>query len=343
MRSFFAFLERYGAASVLASDLERAVPDPNVRDLLRKEGIVRAAPRAKGWACGGEGCERAVVERRGGKLVAVCTREPPACEMVAVTESDLAQVSISLDALVAVAQRITRADVPEMRATSAAATLVGTASDGGPDTEIWLATSPWTPAFRAWLTKRERAPVATRVLVPTRTRLDDGDVVRRGSSVTIEAMADAWTVRGGKLAATRALRVVPGEPALQEPRRKTGVRIPRAARWRDYDIHVVDSETIVVRAGGEAQRFTHVDLGMAGSKSRKPKKAWALLLLVCEGGGMFRWKNLGTFGNAKKIVSELRAVMKAKFGVSDDPFEPFSYDDQWRSKFRAWPDPPRDD
>jgi len=343
VRSFFSFLERHGAATVPVTELERAVGDPNVRDLLRREGIVRDAPRAKGWPCGKGTCERAVVERRGGKLVAVCTREPPACEMVEVTAADLAQVTISLDALVLVARRVTRADAPEGRVTAAAATFVGTSSDGH-GAEVWLATSPWAPAFRAWLAKRERAAVATRVLVPTRAMLDDDDLGRRTSTsrVTIEALADTWTVRGGKIAATRVLRVVPGEPAAPEPRRKAGVRIPHATRWRDYDIHAIDAETILVRAGGEAQRFTHVDLDMAGRKNRKPKKAWALLLLVCEGGGMFRWKNLGSFGNARKIVSELRVLLKKKFGIADDPFEPFSYEDQWRAKFRAWPDPPRE-
>ncbi len=34
-------------------------------------------------------------------------------------------------------------------------------------------------------------------------------------------------------------------------------------------------------------------------------------------------------------MSRLRDTLKRAFGIPDDPFEPFSYDHQWKTRFRA--------
>jgi hypothetical protein len=79
-------------------------------------------------------------------------------------------------------------------------------------------------------------------------------------------------------------------------------------------------------------------MGLARRSSRKTTKAWTLLVMCCQGKGRFKWRELGSFENARQVVARLRKALRGVFGLDVDPFHGFSYDDQWRTRFRAEPD-----
>ena len=97
----------------------------------------------------------------------------------------------------------------------------------------------------------------------------------------------------------------------------------------------IDGHTVSFRAHGKGTRRTYLDLGMASAKSREPTKSWELLLVLCEGGGTFRWKDLGSHAVVKQRVVTLRKELRALFGLEDDPFEPFDMRDGWKARFVA--------
>jgi hypothetical protein len=282
----------------------------------------------------------------------VCTRDPPACIAVDVARADVAQVALSLEPLLAVVRRIARADEPDRRVESQDAVLAGVQrGDSARARDVWLALRPWSPRFRAWLASLDRAPRASLVLVPTDATLDADIAARHGAGayVELDALSASWALRNGRIAGVRRLRVAappvddappPARTPATRAHAPSAPRPPRATRWRDVEIFLVDATTVLVRVADRTQRLTHIDLGMASNRNRKPKKTWELLVVLCAGAGTFKWRRFGTFANASKIVSDLRREMSRAFGIKDDPFETFSYTEQWRAKFRAQPSAP---
>ncbi len=361
MHSFLLFLERHGIHTFLAATFYAAVPEPE-RLALRAARIVRDTVPATTLPCGESDCARAVVESRRGRLTAVCTREPPACVAVDVTRADLDQIALSLDPLLEVVRRIARAEPADRHSRTPDAILAGVQrGDSAKARDVWLALRPWAPRFRTWLASLDRAPRPSLVLVPTDATLDADITARHGAGayVELDALSASWALRNGRIAGVRRLRVAAPPPddeddapsharaprSLSDDAARTRARShasptprpPRATRWRDVDIFLVDATTVLVRVGDRTQRLTHTDLGLASNRNRKPKKTWELLVVLCAGAGTFKWRRFGTFANASKIVSDLRREMSRAFGIKDDPFESFSYTEQWRTKFRAHP------
>ena len=119
-------------------------------------------------------------------------------------------------------------------------------------------------------------------------------------------------------------------PAATSP----ALRSLSAKTWREVKIKLVDGETILVDIAGNYQRLTYVDLGLAGTRNRKPVKAWALLRACCEARDV-PLERLRRVREREAIVTRLRRAMCTAFGMDDDPFEKFSYKDQWRTRFKA--------
>jgi len=113
------------------------------------------------------------------------------------------------------------------------------------------------------------------------------------------------------------------------------ILLPTAKSWREVTMTLVDGETVSVRIGDRFQRLSYIDLGLATGDTRKATVQWRLLVACCEGNGTFRWKVFGSFEAARQVVSRLRKALKAAFGIDDNPFEDFSYDTQWKTRFTA--------
>jgi hypothetical protein len=351
LRAFFAFVEKHGENEVPADDLARALARDGDAALaaLLEEGIVRGAGLAKSWSCEEVGCDgRLVVASENGAFLALCTREPVACETLTLAREELAQQRVSMDALLAVVRRELRIDRSARPASP---------SDGGVRQPAWLGeqgtASPrdvfWTLAPNPWalapfFAAREHAPRPTLLLVPTLASVDPELVVvhAAGAKVEIDALAEALGVRDGRIVALRRLRAAPSRAATDAPPAPAPSPsshfplVPRARAWNQVRIVALDRETVLVTVGRRTQKLTYIDLGMGHKLSRKPRKTFLLLLAICAGGGTFRWSQFSRrFGTVKELVSELRKALCAAFGIEDDPFHGFSYRDQWRAKFVA--------
>jgi hypothetical protein len=58
---------------------------------------------------------------------------------------------------------------------------------------------------------------------------------------------------------------------------------------------------------------------------------------------VFGTRAFGSQSNGKRLMSELRAAMRATFGIGGDPFEKYSFRERsWKVKFRALAAPPAD-
>jgi hypothetical protein len=178
--------------------------------------------------------------------------------------------------------------------------------------------------------------------------------------VEIDALSDLFHVERGEIRLTRKLRLVakpdlppralrarvageahagiaaPDSPGDSPPQRPHAIEmLPTATRWSEVTITLVDEATISVGIGQRFRRVRYDDLGLDHTQSRKPTKAWDLLVLCCRGGGTFSWRKLGSFDNARRVVSRLRQTLRDKFGIAEDPFHPYETGAHWKTRFVA--------
>lgn len=287
----------------------------------------------------GPGCPRIVRLVPGTKrALAVCGRDEPFCSTLRLTEDDVAASRLDVDALAAKLAALAGVPAAERRTSAAPLLCSVSCARWQPATELLFA--PWAsdPAFVGALAERATAERPAIVLVPT---LDDVPAWAaaqndHGTRLAVLALEDVLTIVDDELVLTlpqRRERWRSYRPHRRPSRRCTpGSRARRAGRLR---WHLVDGHTVSVRVGKTAMRRTYADLGMASAKNREPTKQWQLLVMLCEGGGTFRWKDLGTFEVAKRRVARLRDDLQTAFGLEDDPFEPFDRRVGWKARFVA--------
>jgi hypothetical protein len=356
MLAFLRHLEG-GSPFVSSKQLAAELEDGELA-ALRGAGILRAASPLTTVPCDvkGKQCFRNVT-REG---IGICKDGKRTCADVKVDPADIAQEEISPSDLVR-ALRVLYAAEPRGLTTPGAFAndrplSVGWQAGDKPERQVVLATS----AQASHLALSHARPML--VLVPTARVLTPALRAQHGPGAftRVEVLAETLVVRGQKLArqdagdppaSTRARAPVSSRgapaspPAAAVKARPKGLpamvlRIQGAKKWRDVQLYLVDGHTLRVDVAGEARRCTYVDFGLAHAKNRKPLKEWLVLAAVCEGGGSFQWRPFGDHPAVQKVVSRLRARLKAIFGLRETPFAQFSFHHGWRARFRAYPEPP---
>lgn len=340
LRPLFTAFPRRGA-ELRRRELADALGDATLA-VLERAGVVARAGIVHTYPCEdhGPGCPRIVRLVPGTRrALAVCGRDEPFCSTLRLTEDDVAASRLDVDALAAKLAALAGVPAAERRTSAAPLLSLGVLRTWQPATELLFA--PWVsdPAFVGALAERATAERPAVVLVPT---LDDVPAWAaaqndHGTRLAVLALEDVLTIVDDELVLTlpqrrAALALVPPAPATLTP---LHAGLPRPASWPELRLHLVDGHTVSVRVGKTAMRRTYADLGMASAKNREPTKQWQLLVALCEGGGTFRWKDLGTFEVAKRRVARLRDDLQAAFGLEDDPFEPFDRRHGWKARFVA--------
>jgi len=228
---------------------------------------------------------------------------------------------------------------------------LGWCRDGDADRDVFLLNGPGVSINMAILGLRRAL-----LLVPTARLVSAEERAKHaaGAFVVIDVLAESVTVRDGRLA--RAAARAPSAPDLSalspEPAPSPAIPpslssapppaphvIAGATRWNEIHISLVDSTTVRVDLPGASVRCTHVDLGMALKKSRRPRRVWELLVELCEGYGIFQSRRFGSADATKKLVSRLGRELGAVFGLSDKAFHPYRPKEGWQSRFQASPHP----
>lgn len=343
LRPFFALLYRYGGAVLPKRKLDNALSAcaEEVREAIHMEEWVVPAPPAESWPCERTDCARVVVHAPE-EWLAACTRDDALCETLTLAKKEVEQARLALDAVIEVVRRELRIDRPRAAprpASRGEPPYLGEQGRKSPR-DVFLVLRPSERELSMFLAAREHAPRPTLVLVPERGLLaSDLEVAHAaGAKVEIDALAEALTAAGGKIHATRRLRPAaaprPPEEVAGEAPVDGKVVFPIRA-WEDLRLRAYKDGTILVTVGARSRRVTHVELGMANAKNRKPLRHYLLLLAVCAHHGEFRWKEFGSFETAKKLMSRLRRALSGAFGCDADPFHEFTYGRQWRSRFVA--------
>jgi hypothetical protein len=235
---------------------------------------------------------------------------------------------------------------------AAAATTLGWMGTGRDAREVLLCARPQTGLARAL--RRTRL---TLVLVPSARHLTPLLRERHapGARVELEALEEALVALGGRL--VRRASIAPDAPRIERPPMQPGAASPPygspstphtvplrgiAKRWTEVRICMVDRTTVRVDVEGRCVRCTHIDFGMAHSRTRKPTRVWEVVQEICERGGFFRTSRLGSADATKKLVSRVSRDLQELFGIEGPAFHRYRSDCGWRSRFEARGDLPDD-
>jgi hypothetical protein len=191
-------------------------------------------------------------------------------------------------------------------------------------------------ALAAAAGRRERALV----LVPT-DRAMTPELRRRHDSrarVRFVVLAECLGVHGGRVC--RVDLPVPVPPPL--PARShasaeqagAGPLFDGATAWEQFVFFKEDELTFVARFERRRRRLTAQDIGLAGTVSRKPHKPFKMFMAFLESDGCLKTRRFGGVEATKTTLSRLRAALKTRFGVDDDPFA-FKPGMGWIARFRV--------
>jgi hypothetical protein len=138
------------------------------------------------------------------------------------------------------------------------------------------------------------------------------------------------------------LRAFVGSRGGRRPKTK-GIEpldVPQSLLWGNVHMMFYDKEHVEIRAGGKPLGLrSFAVLGFENKKNKSPDIIWDTLLLLGKHDGEITWKTKDGSGEItaklKKRISILRKRLKNLFGISEDPFCPYTKKGGYKAKFRV--------
>jgi len=153
---------------------------------------------------------------------------------------------------------------------------------------------------------------------------DKSNAGRAGPAVNAGKSEGNGRKRGPK--GSTELEVQPKETAIQQP--------AASFDWDTVEIRFLSDERVQIRTGTNAETRNYAEFGFEDGRSGKPNRAWTMLRFLAEHDGAV--KHAGeekAWAKVEKRVEEIRRVLRAYFGTSDDPF-PFVTGTGYRARFK---------
>jgi hypothetical protein len=91
--------------------------------------------------------------------------------------------------------------------------------------------------------------------------------------------------------------------------------------WEDFEICFLSDERLRITAPGKMETLNYAEFGFADSRDGKPNNAWKMLLIFAQSEGLIRRDKTAPLDwpKAEKRMQEIRAILKNRFGISEDP------------------------
>ena len=109
------------------------------------------------------------------------------------------------------------------------------------------------------------------------------------------------------------------------------------SNWEDIEIAFLSEGRVQIRSGQETETCNFGDLGFADGRTKNPRRAWIVLQIMAQSGGIIRdtQKTHGTWSRVEKRIQEIRELLRQYFGISSetDPI-PFVDGTGYRARFR---------
>jgi hypothetical protein len=198
------------------------------------------------------------------------------------------------------------------------------------------------PSIEQAARRRERSLV----LIPTDRALTPEMRRRHGSRarVAFAVLSECIAVRGGRICRIDLPVPMPSPLPLRAPatalasgkgRGSPGALFAGVTAWEQLTLLDMHDDTILARYRQQERRLTPRDLGLAYGSNGAPLIPFKMLRAFCDGEGCFKSWRFGTAKATKGTLTRLRAALRERFGLEDDPFLPYRRGVGWRARFRV--------
>ncbi len=318
-----AATDRCEWVDLLGDEFARVTP------LLRSTGTLAAS-----IACsspGGDGCPRRIVHHDDGSIRAICGDSPKACKDLDLSRDDVTVLGLDRVRLARrVADALDLSNVPSKFDRRPVFRIGSHDVFAGRGFPIFLT----VPGPRA---SENATPYDELVAIP------GPKLLLTPTSASIPSTVAAVLDRAGfaRLALNDVLivdddgRLRPSQPTEDlfadlraQVERGTDSsspdlawQLPPDARWEEIGIRFIADEVVNVTFRGETRRFEPDGLGMKSAKDGRPKAVWTYLKVVALNGGRLPVHSAKSAETSKhqKQKQALSKVLRAEFGISDDP------------------------
>ncbi len=109
--------------------------------------------------------------------------------------------------------------------------------------------------------------------------------------------------------------------------------LPAGASWEDLRVKFFDGHTVKVKYKElPTKTFSYKEMGFSNDKSHKPNIQWEFLREIADHHGYLTVSNYNKRFH-KNTKYELVKVLKAFFGMEEDPFERYTKNNGYRLRF----------
>lgn len=123
--------------------------------------------------------------------------------------------------------------------------------------------------------------------------------------------------------------------AVTEKSAKPPFVLPDGATWEDITIEIVGLDAAKILVGNRIFAASAFEMGFEDRRKKLPNLLWELLIDLAEANGNLGWttqqrrKNWDT-----KDFQRLRNTLRAFFNLSDDPFQPYTSETGYQTRFK---------
>lgn len=297
-------------------------------------------------------CSHRVVDHGNGCIVAVCRCDPPCCDKVLLTKSDLVIYELDRPLLyAAITDALLLQPVPADVPGLPWVTRIGFDSPcAGYRFPVYLILTPGRERFRNAVFTLAAKTVDPFILIAATGRGCEPECLdllntRKALFLTL---SDILNIDKASKPAVdeHILRLldrfhVAAIPALQPDSREadpiTFFSTPANASWNDVCIRFLDGHTVSVLVGNKSGVYNFVQMGMSKRNSATPTAQWKLLEAFANGHGVFDWKNEHADRTQKKQKQLLAQALRDFFRIDGDPFQYVEELKGWEARFDIEP------
>lgn len=174
------------------------------------------------------------------------------------------------------------------------------------------------------------------------TETQSGQPARMESSST-EPDVTATTTKPVTTGRKRGPKGTTVSTELEVQAKENATQQPAASfDWDTVEIRFLSDERVQIRTGTNAETRNYAEFGFEDGRSGKPNRAWAMLRWLAEHDGAAKHGGEEkAWAKVEKRVEEIRRVLRAHFGTSDDPL-PFIAGKGYQARFRIRSSPSYD-
>jgi hypothetical protein len=346
MRQFWKTLRLIPGSATSSYDWAHLLQDEwhTVAPFLRSTGT--EASRITCPSPGGEFCPRHI-RRWKGSIVGVCSDPEIACGDVELTREDLAVLEVDVGRLAGSLCRLLNCDLdlrplPFGNGTWCIAWYEPVAGERFPICLAFPTTGDEAHSAGVRLVGHHDRPFI--LLVPARNVVDPETIeYLRGHRARLLFLEEVLTVQGGRWCLHRPAEEVLRDfrlSMLDQPRLRTPTLrfpTPTGTQWQNVTIRFVTQHQVHIQVGRVAEVFDFLQLGMQDGRRNpvEPDSHWHLLVAFAENRGVVQWHSTAENRRRQKQKEKLSRLLRAFFGIDDDPFEPLEDRRGWRAKFRV--------